>query len=84
MTDEMAITDPILDQADTLDALVFHAIGAGSACWEHLDRAGVFDSERAKQIGDELLARLQPFLREDAVAMSQADPEAFGLYVPTN
>lgn len=38
--------------------LIFSALGAASTCWETLDNAGVFDSDRAKRIGDEVLARL--------------------------
>lgn len=38
---------------------VFVAIGAASMCWETLDTAGVFNSERALQIGDKLLARIK-------------------------
>jgi hypothetical protein len=45
-----ALTDP--------RELVFQALGAASACWENLAGAGVFDSTRAKEVGDALLARL--------------------------
>jgi hypothetical protein len=31
------------------------ALGAASVCWSEIDKAGVFDSSRAKEIGDELL-----------------------------
>jgi hypothetical protein len=37
---------------------VFTALGAASACWEDLGGAGVFDSTRAKAIGDALVAWL--------------------------
>lgn len=36
---------------------VFQALGAASVCWTEPPR-GVFDAERAKQIGDKLLAFL--------------------------
>jgi hypothetical protein len=40
------------------EAMVMQALGAASVCWEHVDRAGVFDSTRAKAVGDALLAAL--------------------------
>ena len=36
------------------------AIGAASVCWESLEGTGVFDSDRAKKIADELYAHLFP------------------------
>ena len=41
---------------DTLEEVVGQAIGAGSACWETLSGAGVFQSERACQILNEAVA----------------------------
>jgi hypothetical protein len=35
------------------------AIGAASVCWENPGGAGVFDSTRAAQIADELVAHLR-------------------------
>jgi hypothetical protein len=35
--------------------IIPQAIGAASMCWEHPEGAGVFDSERASEIGEELL-----------------------------
>ena len=84
-------TDRILDGGyDDLPSLIFTALGAASACWEHLDGAGVFDSDRAKRIGDELLDLLPAYMpptvqatltvsRAELRTMVQADPEAFGL-----
>lgn len=37
---------------------IFQAIGAASTCWESLEHAGVFDSTRAKEIGDALIMEL--------------------------
>lgn len=46
----------------TLESAVFQAIGAASACWEDISAAGVFDSERARQIGELLLDKIrEPF-----------------------
>ena len=44
-----------LDKATTLEEAVFQALGAASVCWENIDKAGVFKSERARDIGMELL-----------------------------
>lgn len=42
-----------------LEVAVFQALGAASACWDNLRGAGVFNSTRAKEIGDKLLAHLR-------------------------
>lgn len=39
-----------------IEEAVGQAIGAASACWENLSGAGIFESTRAKQIVDELVA----------------------------
>ena len=44
---------------------VFEALGAASSCWGNLEGAGVFDSTRAREIGDELMAYLTA--REEAI-----------------
>lgn len=38
----------------TLTEILYQALGAASMCWEHPDRAGIFDSTRAKMIGEAL------------------------------
>lgn len=40
---------------------IFQALGAASVCWEHMEKAGIFHSERAKFIGDQLIERLKEF-----------------------
>lgn len=42
-----------------LEEAVFQALGAASACWDNLEGAGVFESDRAKAIGDALMARIR-------------------------
>lgn len=42
----------------TAEEVVFQAIGAGSMCWENVRAAGVFDSDEAKRIGNDAVARL--------------------------
>jgi hypothetical protein len=44
------------DEQDPLATVVFQCLGGASVCWEFPGAAGVFDSTRAKQIGDELVA----------------------------
>lgn len=41
-----------------LEQAVYLAIGRASACWDHLEGAGVFDSDTAVEIGEALLARV--------------------------
>lgn len=40
------------------ESMVMQALGAASMCWEHPERAGVFQDGRAKAIGEKLLAAL--------------------------
>lgn len=42
-----------------IDTAVYQALGAASVCWSNMAGAGVFDSGRAKVIGDQLLARVK-------------------------
>lgn len=51
------------------------AVGGASACWEHLRRAGVFDSDRAKEISDALIVEIGNIRARDANALlSSVDP----------
>ena len=43
----------------SLSNAVHQAIGAASMCWEHVDRAGVFESDRAAEIAAALLAEIE-------------------------
>jgi len=45
---------PILNDAKDLEQAVFMALGAASVCWDAAP-TGLFDSTRAKDIGEELL-----------------------------
>lgn len=47
--------EPEQDREATLEESVFKSLGMASMCWEFPERAGAFDSERAKQVGDRLL-----------------------------
>jgi hypothetical protein len=57
-----------VDDATDRRSAVFQALGAASACWENLSGAGVFDSTRAKAIGEALLAKLEELDAEGAQA----------------
>jgi hypothetical protein len=41
----------------TRQAAIFQALGAASVCWSETP-SGIFDSTRAKEIGEKLLAEL--------------------------
>lgn len=45
-------------ESDPEASLIFQALGAASVCWERMEGTGLFDSDRAKRIGDELLFEL--------------------------
>jgi hypothetical protein len=49
---------PEHDGTLSLESAVFQALGAASVCWENMSGTGVFQSERAKAIGDALLAEI--------------------------
>lgn len=50
---------PEYDGSLSLESAVFQALGAASVCWEQMSGTGVFHSDRAKQIGDALLAFIE-------------------------
>jgi hypothetical protein len=43
---------------DELETLVFEALGQASMCWSETPK-GVFDSEQAKKIGENLIAAIK-------------------------
>ena len=49
---------------DQLETAVFEALGAASTCWETPDGAGEFQSDRANQIGKELMAKIDQYVKE--------------------
>lgn len=44
-----------LDILNDWEKLIMTAIGEASMCWSNIDKAGVFDSTKAEQIGKKLL-----------------------------
>lgn len=51
----------MFDDCETAEEAIFQALGAASTCWEHIELAGIFESTRAKEIGDALITRLVEF-----------------------
>jgi ABC-type molybdenum transport system ATPase subunit/photorepair protein PhrA len=45
--------------AETLFEVVGQVIGAGSMCWESVDKAGVFQSELASSLVEDAIARIR-------------------------
>ena len=43
---------------DEAETLIMQALGTASMCWERIDRAGIFESERCASVGDQLLKEL--------------------------
>lgn len=50
---------PEHDGSLPIKTAVFQALGAASTCWRHVERAGVFESERAEEIGNALMAEIE-------------------------
>lgn len=48
-----------LDILNDWERLINQAIGEASMCWSDIDKAGVFDSEKVKQISQKLLQALK-------------------------
>lgn len=53
----------LFDDAKTIEELIFQALGAASVCWDSVP-SGVFDSTHAKEIGDEVVARIKQMAAE--------------------
>lgn len=64
---------------ERLRAIIGQAIGAGSACWQDVGAAGIFDDVRAAKILDETIAALKPWIEpvpiEDVVHGWNSDPD---------
>ena len=48
---------------DNLRTLIFEALGEASMCWEFPEKAGIFQSDRAEQIGNRLLEEINLVLK---------------------
>ena len=60
MSDRTEPWTPTIDNdefpGEALRSAVFQALGGASVCWETPEGAGVFDADRARWIGEGLLA----------------------------
>lgn len=52
-----------------LESIIATKIGQASMCWEHPEKAGIFDSTQAtviaKDLHDEIISEIRGFLSED-------------------
>ena len=55
----MALNTYRLGEPEDLNQAVFMSIGAASVCWESMSGTGVFDDQRARQVGEELVAYIE-------------------------
>jgi hypothetical protein len=53
--------DNMFNECVNFEEAIFQALGAASVCWDNIEKAGIFHSERAKFIGDQLIERLFEF-----------------------
>lgn len=51
MNEDIELDDPI--------SVIFQAIGSASMCWEHVDRAGVFNDYKASEVASRLIDDLK-------------------------
>ena len=51
--------------AEKRRSAIFQAGGAFSMCWSHVEKAGVFHSEKAVEIGEALQAELSSLTEEE-------------------
>lgn len=66
-------------EGDTIANTIYQALGSASACWDNLLGAGVFDSTRAKQIGDELIDIIDKAFQEDIDHLMDRAQTAWGI-----
>ncbi len=74
---------------ENITAAVHQAIGAASMCWERVEGAGVFDSNRALEVGKELLDAILPYFavpipNQDALAYRGRKYVPYAAYVALN
>ena len=68
---------PEHDGSVPLETAVFQALGAASVCWDPWDGKGVFMSERAKEIGDALVAYVREMYPHPSGDFTVIGPECF-------
>lgn len=58
-----------LDILNNWEELIMTAMCEASMCWTDIDNAGVFDSTRAKQIGEKLLQDIKKGKKENPIVI---------------
>lgn len=58
----MVNQDNPFKDAQNVEQLLCQLVGAASMCWEHVDRAGVFQSDRALELSKAALVRIGEFM----------------------
>lgn len=76
---EVTSSSTTFSDAENKTELLFQLAGAASTCWEHLNRAGIFDSEQAKKFCEDALLRLDELNRPTDLKGDLVDigPECF-------
>lgn len=72
-----------MEQEKNLKTEVFEALGAASMCWSDVDKAGEFQSERAIEIGEELMGKISDLNIEgamDIICAALNKNKSFGSY----
>lgn len=59
--------------ADDISAVVHMAIGAGSVCWESLSGAGVFQDQKATEVGRQAVERINYLVARKAATSRVMD-----------
>lgn len=49
----------MFSDADSVESVIFQAIGLGSMCWESLNGTGTFNDNLAKRAGEDAVERLR-------------------------
>ena len=61
--------------SDDMKRIVFEAIGEASMCWSETP-AGIFESTRAKAIGENVMKAIAPYIHQAEEKVREADKEA--------
>jgi hypothetical protein len=61
------------DGEKDLQTIVFEALGAVSMCWDPAPSGQVFESDRAKEIGDQLMVEILDMMRSKYVVVRESD-----------
>lgn len=65
--------EPAVPGSRELRTAVFEALGAASVCWATPEGAGEFDSRRAEDIGEGLMAEIIRLTRDPAPVLAASD-----------